>query len=710
MSQLLHEPAVEPPESRPPIKQAHHAIAPLVCGRRTKWAVLLLWVAALVLLGPLAGKLAGAQNNEPSSWLPSSAESTKVMDELGTFVDENSAPAIIVYERASGITAADKQKVAQDVTQYAGFEGLSGKVVGPIASPDGKALQVMVPMHIDPKTGWEGLPDRAEDVRAVAAQNANGLEAYLGGPVGFSADNADAFAGLDSTLLFATLGVVVLILLFTYRSPTLWLFPIISAGAALITAQAAIYLLADNAGLTVNGQSYAILTVLVIGAGTDYALLLVARYREELRRHEDRHEAMALALHRSGPAILASGATVTLGMLCLLAADMNSTKGLGPVAAMGVVFSLLAMLTLLPALLVIMGRWVFWPLRPTFGSPEPTSSGIWAKVGNAIRPRPRAVWMGTALALAVCALGLTRLDATGLTTEESFLGNPESVTAAKVLNDHFAINAGNEAYISTKSTHVTQVSDAVKDAGAAPGQPIVKGDRAMIVAGLKGDPLDKASYEQVEDVRAAVHAVPDADARVGGTSAINKDVLDAAARDNKLIIPLTLAVVLLVLMFLLRAILAPVLLILTVVLSMAAALGLSALIFEFVFGFGGADPSLPLFAFVFLVALGIDYNIFLMTRVREEAQVRGTRRGALVALAATGGVITSAGLVLAATFGVLATMPLVAFVEIGFAVALGVLLDTVIVRGVLVTALNLDVGAKIWWPSRLQHVPDRELV
>lgn len=706
MSQLLHGPDTRTPASRPEA----HGIAPLVCGRRTKWAVLMLWVVALVALGPLAGKLAGAQNNEPTSWLPASAESTKVMDELGAFVDENSAPAVVVYERSSGITTADRAKAAADVAKFSQLKDLSGKVMGPIPSPDGKALQVVIPMHIDPKVGWEQLPERAKEVRDISAANADGMNSYLGGPVGFNADNADAFSGLDSTLLFATLGVVVLLLLLTYRSPTLWIFPVISAGAALITAQAAIYLLVDNAGLTVNGQSYAILTVLVIGAGTDYALLLVARYREELRKHDDRHEAMALALHRSTPAILASGATVTLGMLCLLAADMSSTVGLGPVAAMGVIFSLLAMLTLLPALLVIMGRWIFWPKRPTFGSAEPTTRGIWAKVSNAIRPRPRAVWAGTVLALAISALGLTRLDASGLTTEESFLGNPESVTAAKVLNEHYATNAGNEAYISTKTSRVDQLTAAVRSAGAVPtGPAIVKGDRAMIIAGLEGDPLDKTSHDQVAKVRSAVHAVPAADARVGGTAAVQKDVLDASTRDNLVIIPLTLGVVLLVLMGLLRSILAPLLLIGTVVLSMAAALGLSALIFEYVFGFAGADPSLPLFAFVFLVALGIDYNIFLMTRVREEAQVRGTRPGALVALAATGGVITSAGLVLAATFGVLATMPMVTFVEIGFAVALGVLLDTIIVRGVLVTAVNLDLGPKIWWPSKLQHVPDRHL-
>lgn len=691
-----------------PERQAHHAIAPFVCGRRTKWVVLVLWVAALALLGPLAGKLAGAQDNQAGSWLPASAESTMVTADLGRFIDANSAPALVVYERSSGITPADRAKVAADAAAFAKLPGLSGMVQGPIPSADGKALQVVVPMHIDPKTGWNTLPDRARAITDQARAHANGLHAYLGGPVGMAADNAKAFAGLDSTLLFATLGVVIVILLLTYRSPILWLFPILSAGVALIAAQAFIYLLVDHAGMTVNGQSYGILTVLVIGAGTDYALLLVARYREELRKHPDRHEAMAIALHRSGPAILASGSTVILGMLCLLVADMRSTAGLGPVAAIGIVFSLLSMLTLLPALLVIVGRWVFWPKRPTFGSPEPTSTGLWARVGRTIRRGPRLVWVGTTVALLICALGLVKLDAHGLTTAQSYTGTPQSVTAGQVLDSHFPANAGNTAYVTSTAGAAPQVAAAMNSAGVKPAAPpLVKGRDALLIGALDGDPLSQASYQQVEKLRAAVHAVPGADAKVGGSSAVQKDVLLATTHDNTVIIPLTLVVVLLVLMLLLRAVLAPVLLILTVALSMGAALGLSSLAFSWIFHFGGSDPSLPLYVFVFLVALGIDYNIFLMTRVREEALQRGTRPGALTALAATGGVITSAGTVLAATFAVLSTLPLVAFVEVGFAVALGVLLDTIVVRAILVTALNLDLGPRIWWPSKLRLMPDR---
>ena len=500
------------------------------------------------------------------------------------------------------------------------------------------------------------------------------------------------------------------ILLFTYRSPVLWILPVISAGVALTCAQAVIYLLAEYAGLVVNAQSAGILTVLVFGAGTDYALLLVARYREELRRHHDRHEAMAVALHRAGPAIIASGATVVVSMLCLLFAETNSTKGLGPVAAIGILVGLAVMLTLLPALLVTVGRWVFWPARPQDGSAEPTATGFWARVGATIARAPRMTWIVTTLILAAMALGITQLDATGLTNKESFIGTPDSVVGEEVLARHFPAGSGSPVASSAAPTRRTRSAPAVASTeGIDPASvtpPVVKGDTAYVQGTLTDPPDSQAAYDTVDRVRERVHAIPGADAQVGGNTAINLDVQRAAQHDRNLIIPIMLLVVFVILALLLRAILAPLLLIATVVLSFAAALGASALVFKHVFDFGGADTSFPLFVFVFLVALGIDYNIFLMTRVREEAPRHGTRRAALIGLAATGGVITSAGLVLAGTFAVLATLPVVAFAEIGFAVALGVLLDTIVVRSVLVTALNLDIGPRIWWPNRLSRATD----
>ncbi|HVD28134.1 MAG TPA: MMPL family transporter, partial [Mycobacteriales bacterium] len=580
-----------------------------------------------------------------------------------------------------------------------------------IPSKDGQALQVVVPIKVaEEGNGWEELAPRVDEMRSIAQADTGGLNVYVTGPAGYFADFANVFSGFDSTLLYITAEIVMVILLLTYRSPVLWLLPVISAGVALTVAQAVIYLLAEHAGLVVNGQSAGILTVLVFGAGTDYALLLVARYREELRRHADRHEAMAVALHRAGPAIVASAATVIIGMLCLLVAETNSTRSLGPVAAIGVGVALLVMITLLPALLVICGRWLFWPVKPQYGSAEPTTRGLWARVGNRIARRPRLVWVTTALVLGTLSIGVVNLDANGLTNAQSFTGNPDSVAGEQVVAEHFpeAGGAGNPVAIVADAAAADRVRAAVTGV-AGLGEvspPQVRGGHAYLQGTLTDAADSPAAFATIDRLRAAAHAVPDADALVGGNTAINLDLQRAAKHDRNLIVPIVLVVVLLILMALLRAVLAPLILIATVVLSFAAALGASALIFDWVFGFGGADSSLPLFVFVFLVALGIDYNIFLMTRVHEEAKRYGTRRGALIGLAATGGVITSAGAVLAGTFVVLGTLPLVFLAELGFAVALGVLLDTIVVRSVLVTALNLDVGRHIWWPSRLARKGD----
>ncbi|WP_250004139.1 MMPL family transporter [Actinoplanes sp. M2I2] len=683
-------------------------VARLVCGRWSKWIVLALWIVILGLAGPLAGKLTEVEKNDNSAWLPGNAESTQVVDLQRQFQPDDIAPAIIVYERPGGLTDADRAAAADDARALAGGEGVAGPIVGPIESPDKAAIEVIAPIRID-EDGWDALPDIADGLKATAEQGApGGLEVYLAGPVAAAADSAGAFAGIDGTLLYTTLAVVAVILLITYRSPVLWLLPILTAGAALAGSQAVIYLLAKHADLTVNAQSAGILTVLVFGAGTDYALLLVARYREELRRHEDRHEAMQFALHRAGPAIIASAATVAVGMSCLTLAELNSTAGLGPVAALGVVVGLAAMVTLLPALLVIFGRWLFWPARPRFGTPEPTATGLWARLGGRIAHHPRRVWISTAVVLGAMALGLLQLNATGLSSADQFTTEQPSTVAEQALARHFPAGGGQPVTVIANASSADQVRQAF---ASVPGisevtDPVARGDLVLIDGTLASAPDSKAAQATVEQARDVLHAVPGADAKVGGGTAILVDINAANDHDNRLIIPLVLLVVLVILALLLRAIVAPLILIGTVVLSFAAALGVSALVFRHVFGFPAEDTSFPLFVFVFLVALGIDYNIFLMTRVREEALQHGTRRGALIGLAATGGVITSAGIVLAGTFAALASLPLVAFVEIGFTVAFGVLLDTLIVRSVLVTALNLDIGRWMWWPSKLSRVPD----
>jgi RND superfamily putative drug exporter len=693
----------------------HRQIAGKLTGRVTKWLVLGFWVLIVVVAGPLAGKLTDVQDNQASSWLPASAESTKALEKLAPFQNQNDIPTVLVYDKASGLTKADLTAIGRQLDQIQQIDGSvpakapDGSVVQPSklihVSPDGQVAQGQVTFNFG-KNGWNKLPDVKKEIQDIA--QLPGAKVYVAGPGGQAADSAAAFAGIDGKLLYSTVIVVVVILLLTYRSPILWLLPVISAGVALTTAQGVIYLLAKHEGLTVNGQSAGILTVLVFGAGTDYALLLVARYREELRRHEDRHEAMAFALHRAAPAIIASALTVILGMLCLVFAEMNSTAGLGPVAAIGIGVGLLVMITLLPALLVLTGRWIFWPIRPTFDTHEPSSTGFWARIGTRIAPRPRLVWLGTAVVLAICSIGILQLNAHGLATKDAYTKDFDSVTGQQVLTDHQLADTASPVMVVANAAQARAVGSAMQgiDGLGQPGPPIVKNGVVLISAPVQSDPTSKAAFVTVDDVRAAVHRVRGADALVGGGSAINTDIEHASGRDNRLIIPLVLCVVMLVLMVLLRAILSPLLLIATVVLSFGASLGLSALAFRQLFGFAGADASLPLFVFVFLVALGIDYNIFLMTRVREETPEHGTRRASLIALGATGGVITSAGLVLAATFSVLATLPLVAFAEIGMAVALGVLLDTMIVRSVLVTAINLDIGSKIWWPSRLDRADE----
>ena len=382
----------------------HRRIAGTLTGPVTKWIVAAVVVLLAGGLSGFAAKLTEAQNNEASSWLPSSAESTRALDKMAAFQDPNAISTTIVYERTAGLTADDIAAATAQVAELQDLKGVTGDVIGPIPAEDGQAMQTLVTFNLG-KNGWQEMPDLVDEIRDIAPES-TGLDVHVTGAGGQAADSAEAFAGLDSTLLFSTIGVVIVILLLTYRSPLLWLLPVISAGAALTIAQALVYVLAKEGGLTVNGQSQGILTVLVFGAGTDYALLLVARYREELRRHEDRHEAMAFALHRAAPAIIASASTVILGMLCLLLADMNSTVGLGPVAAVGVAVALFVMITLLPALLVICGRWIFWPKRPTFGSHEPTTTGIWAKVGDRIKVAPRRVWVVTTVLLAIACLGV----------------------------------------------------------------------------------------------------------------------------------------------------------------------------------------------------------------------------------------------------------------------------------------------------------------
>ena len=574
------------------------------------------------------------------------------------------------------------------------------------ASGDGRALLVNLPLPAgDAESGrLPGILDRAR--ATVTGGLPAGLDARLTGPAASRADFTAASTSLDTTFLLATVGTVALLLLVIYRSPLLLLVPLLSVGLAAVLANAMVYLLGTRAGLTVTGSSATLLVVLVFGAGTDYALLLVALYRDELRRVDDPYSALAVALRRTLPTILASAGTVILAMLALLAADLTSTRGLGPVAAIGIGAALPAMATLLPALLVVFGRGVFWPFIPRPGTHSaPRDHPLWTRLAAAVGRHPRATWLSTATLLAALTAGVATLGVGGLTPADNFTRKPDSVRGQETLARHFAAGSGSPLDIYARAGTAAEV---VAVARATPGIAEVSaptrsrtGEWVHIPAVLADDPTGRAAQRTVTRLRDRLDRVDDA-VLVGGAAARSLDQTETMSRDLRLVVPIALAVILLVLVLLLRAIVAPLLLLAAAVLSFGGTLGGAALVFT-ALGFPRTDPSLLLIGFVFLVALGVDYTMFLMSRVREEAARHGHSEGVRRGLALTGGVITSAGVVLAATFSVLTVTPVVLNLQIGLLVALGVLLDTLIVRTLLVPALVLDAGRRAWWPSGLSR-------
>jgi RND superfamily putative drug exporter len=714
--------------------------------RRIVWvfaalAVLFFLVGAAGL--PYQGKLADVQKNDNSAWLPGSADSTKVANAQEKFTAVQSIPGFVVYERDGALTPADRKWIAGNVAKFKAVKGVSADEVG-LPEFRSNVAAISVPLiGKDNGTAVKGpdLVDTEKKVLDVARAAAPaGLAIHSAGSGGLLVAFIDTFSGLDSTLLLAAGAVVVVILLLVYRSPILWAYPLVCALLALGAASLVVYHLAKNGTITVNGQSQGIMSVLVIGAGTDYALLLVSRYREELHEYESRIRAMRAAWKGAAPPIAASAATVILGVLCLTFAEMNSTKGLGPVCAIGIGCTVLIMLTVLPAILVLSGRWIFWPKRP---NPDHRTDilevhGVWGRFAQSLARHRRRGWAGAGLLLVVCASGIFTLKTAGLTTADSFTNTPDALVGQRIYDANFNKGAGAPVVVLTNVGKADEVIAAVKqvrgvdpaaggvcvaidyqkaaaylrehpgaaalaDGACAPPQYQVptRDGKTLVDATLTSGYDSGAAYDSVNEIRDAVGKISGADALVGGQSAVNVDIQTASHHDNNLIIPIVLAVILVVLAIVLRALVVPLILIGTVVLSFAASLGVSAVVFNHVFHFANADPGFPLFAFVFLVALGIDYNIFLMTRVREEAVEHGTRQGLIRGLTVTGGVITSAGLVLAATFTVLGVLPIVAFAEVGFTVAFGVLLDTIVVRSILVPALGHEIGKKIWWPSRL---------
>jgi RND superfamily putative drug exporter len=725
---------------------------PVIKPRRPRTVWVMLGLAILFFLIALAGgsyqgKLGDVQKNDNSSFLPGSADSTKVSNESEKFNSVQTIPGFVVYQREAGLTDADKAKIVKDVATFRTIKGVAADQVGaPKYSSNDSVAAVAVPLVGKDNGKSVKGPDLVDTEKAVlnAARVGapDGLVVHSAGAGGVIVAFIDSFNGLDGSLLLSAGLVVIVILLFVYRSPVLWFFPLVSAGLALSAAALVIYPLAKHGTITLNGQSQGILSVLVIGAGTDYALLLISRYREELHEYESRLDAMIAAWKGAAPPILASAVTVILGLICLTFADLNSTAGLGPVCAIGIGCTVLIMLTVLPALLVICGRWIFWPKRPRVDHQTDisTTHRAWTRFAKSIVKNPRRSYGIGGVVLIACVIGITGLKTDGLSTIDGFTTKPDAVVGQHLYDKAFpnGKGAGAPADILVNADKAQTVIDVVKKidgvdksasavcvqidyakaaaafkknpqaaTGAATSCPPTalqvdpRDGKTLVTATLTDSYDTQPAYDTVKRIRSAVDKIDGADALVGGSSAVNLDIQDASRHDRNLIIPVVLLVILVVLGLVLRSLLAPVLLVASVVLSFAASLGVSAIFFNHVFHFANADPAFPLFAFVFLVALGIDYNIFLMTRVREETLEHGTRQGIVRGLAVTGGVITSAGIVLAATFVVLGVLPIVFLAEIGFAVAFGVLLDTILVRSIIVPALSYDIGKKIWWPSKL---------
>jgi RND superfamily putative drug exporter len=684
---------VDAPTRPPPVSRR--------TGVRRRWLPAIVLIAWLVLgaVGSGApGALSEVQRNDGESFLPAAAEATEVVRLQERIAGGKIQPALVVFSRPAGLTEADVAAVRQRAAEVSRLTGLTGPPSAPIPAQDGKAVLVTVPV-----SGVDGFEAgvTVQRMRAVVREDLPpGLSVHVTGPAGYTADFGEVFAGIDGRLLVVTALVVALVLVLVYRSPLLPVVVLASAGLALVLSALVVHPLAANDVLTLNGQSQGILFILVFGASTDYALLLIARHREESATAANPGQAVRAALRASFESITASAGTVILGLACLLLSELSSNQGLGPVAAIGIAASLLVSLTFLPAALVLLGRKAFWPLQPRpAGRPR-----LWGRVADLVRRRFVPVWVISLLVLVELAIFAGALRSSGVRQTDIFLDPVEAVTGQEVLAEHFPAGAGEPIVIITAPRYAAKVAQAAHVDGVAAvtaGPPV--GDLVQIDATLTSPADSRAARQSLADLKHAVHEVPGAWIRVGGQTAIRQEIIDAAERDRLVIIPAVLVVVFLVLAMLLRALLAPLVLITTVVLSFGATLGVGALVFNEGLEFPGSDPSVPLYAFVFLVALGVDYNIFLMTRVREESRRVGTRAGTLHGLAVTGGVITSAGVVLAATFAALAVLPILFMVQIAFLVAVGVLLDTLLVRSLLVPALTIHIGRNIWWPGRLSR-------
>ncbi|MGW0335859.1 MMPL family transporter [Streptomyces sp. NPDC003011] len=678
------------------------AVRTRTSGRRgaVPWLVLGLWTGLLVLVSPFAAQLSDVQRDRAVDYLPASADSTQVAKIQERLPGGEATAMVVVYHRDGGLTGADRATAARQIERIADGHRLTGEPQG-VPSEDGTTLMYPI-ASTEPGTDEKARDALVNGVREVA-RGADGLSVDVGGEGALATDASEVYNSLDGPLLYTTAAVVALLLVIIYRSPFLWLVPLAVAGLADYLSMGVAYGLHQGFGTSVSGQSSGIMTILVFGAGTDYALLLVARYREELRRIERPYDAMAAALRGCGPAVLASSGTVAAGLLCLLAADLNSSRGMGPLGTVGVLCALLAMLTLLPAVLVLLGRRVFWPLVPRYGSTPKARRSLFTAMGGSAGRRPLTVLAGGAVLLGALALGTLNLPGS-LKQEDSFTSKPDAVAAMETLAAAYPGRGTQPLTVIAPTDRADATLAEVRDT-----QGVDSAERGRSGDGWTEISVVAVSAPQSAGETATIEALRDRldGSYVGGPSAEQLDLKDTNARDRMTVVPLVLVSVLLILIALLRSLVAPLLLVAAVVAVWGAALGIGGLVFGPVFGFEGTDPGLGLLSFVFLVALGVDYGIFLMHRMREES-LNGAEpvAAALTALRTTGGVIASAGLVLAATFAVLTSMPLVPLVELGFVIAVGVLLDTFLVRTYLVTSASVALRRAVWWPGRLSRAPE----
>ncbi len=685
--------------------------------------ITVVWIAVAGIGGPYFGRISEVAVNDQASYLPSTAESTQVQKRLTEFLGGDSIPAVVVAERASGLSNEDLAWLATRYSTLPGeVDAITGGVSPAIPSVDQMAAQMFVPLSTQGE-----IKDAVAELKAALDGPPDGLQIYVTGAAGLSADLSNSFAGVDGILLLVAVLAVFVILVVVYRSPLLPVMVLLAAMSALCAAVLANYYLAKAGLFKINGQVQGILFILVIGAATDYSLLYVSRFREALRDHESVWAATKAAWKGSFAAILASGGTVIAGLLCLLLSDLASNKALGPVAGLGIVLAVLAALTFLPAMLVLAGRVAFWPRHIRYGSrhAEDELKGVWTRIAGTVRRRARLMWIVVGIVLAIGCVGLIGLQAGGVPASDLVMGESSARDGQNVLAAHFPGGSGQPvqaivpqerlaeaAALALENVGVSSASVVSADSpsGSIPipaptegpmahATPTVVDGEVMLQLTLTDKADSTAARDTVSSLRAALHAL-DPSVTVGGSTALDLDTDLTSTRDRNLIIPVVLAVITVILMVLLRSIVAPLLLMVTTVLSFGTALGVSSLIFNHLLDFPGADPAVPLYGFVFLVALGIDYNIFLMTRVREESLVRGTKEGVLRGLVVTGGVITSAGIVLAATFAALSVIPILFLVQLAIIVAFGVLLDALVVRALLVPALVYDAGDRVWWPSK----------